>query len=174
LVHVKPCQLWFSSLSLGSFARLGSNDSIVGVTRLAGSISILDLVALGSVLSMRGLVRLGEATTASPPLRTASLSVFDCANLGSSFFFTVVRSPWKFRISYRIDTFNRNTTCQLAVVLRLFVGYVTLRSSAFARAVARLGSSLSAARAVYIGNGLSALAGTRLGSFCSALSRVQL
>ena len=70
-----------SSLSLRSFARLGSGVAMSGVRRFGSSTSVLHFVRFGSSLSLRSFSRFG-----------LSVSVLDFVYLGSSLWFTKLLS----------------------------------------------------------------------------------
>merc|ERR1712159_872358 len=76
-----------SSLSVRSFAKLGSSLSTFGLTRFGSvfSMSVLDFLHLGSSLSLRSFGRMGSAVSVRGLSRFgSSMSVLDFLHLGSS------------------------------------------------------------------------------------------
>lgn len=145
-----------SSMSVRSFARLGSHVSVYGrcLARSSASLAVCGFVQLGASLSLRSFSRLGgQASVMSVGLLGSSMSLRNLARLGSGF--SVMGEA---RVSQSIAVFS----------------FGRLGSMLSVRSCARLGAGISVLGFHHLGASLSLRGCTRMGSALEAFSKIKL
>lgn len=142
-----------SSFSIRSFARAGSTVSVFGKVRLHGAHSVLDLVKVGSAISIRSFARCGSL-----------LSAYNSCMLGSSI---SVRSFARLGSSLSVAGYTQIGSLSKCSVL----DFSKIGSSLSVRSHARLGSKLSALCHTNLGSSMSLRSFVRLGSSLSVAGK---